>query len=233
MINNISDTIVFNTLKNIQYGYLEIKTFDGEILKFGSSEEKLKAKIFIKHPNLNYNLIKGGSVGLAESYMQGLFETDNLTNLIEITARNIKLIYKFSGILDFSLVNFIKNKLIKNTKKRSKKNIAKHYDLGNDFFSLWLDETLTYSSAIFENENQALSEAQNNKYQKLINLLKPNDNSKVLEIGCGWGGFAEYFGKNYNSKLDCITISKKQYDFAKKRIHKECLNEKVNIEIKD
>jgi cyclopropane-fatty-acyl-phospholipid synthase len=233
MINNISDTIVFNTLKNIQYGYLEIKTFDGEILKFGSSEEKLKAKIFIRHPNLNYNLIKGGSVGLAESYMQGLFETDNLTNLIEITARNIKLIYKFSGILDFSLVNFIKNKLIKNTKKRSKKNIAKHYDLGNDFFSLWLDETLTYSSAIFENENQALSEAQNNKYQKLINLLKPNDNSKVLEIGCGWGGFAEYFGKNYNSKLDCITISKKQYDFAKKRIYKEGLNEKVNIEIKD
>jgi len=165
--------------------------------------------------------------------MQNYFETDNLTDLIEITARNIKLIHKFSGVLDFPLVNFFKNKLIKNTKKRSKKNIAKHYDLGNDFFSLWLDETLTYSSAIFENQNQALSEAQNNKYQKLINLLKLNDNSKVLEIGCGWGGFAEYFGKNYNSKLDCITISKKQYDFAKERIHKEGLNEKVNIEIKD
>ena len=233
MINKISDSIVFNILKNIHYGYLEIKTFDDVILKFGNSQEKLRAKIFIKHPDLNYNLIKGGSVGLAESYMQNYFETDNLTNLIEITARNIKLIHKFSGVLDFPLVNFFKNKLIKNTKKRSKKNIAKHYDLGNDFFSLWLDETLTYSSAIFENQNQALSEAQNNKYQKLINLLKLNDNSKVLEIGCGWGGFAEYFGKNYNSKLDCITISKKQYDFAKERIHKEGLNEKVNIEIKD
>ena len=233
MINKISDSIVFNTLKNIYYGYLEVTTFEGETLKFGNPEEKLKAKVFIKHPNLNYNLIKGGSIGLAESYIQNYFETDNLTNLIEITARNIKLIYKFSGVLDFPLVNFFKNKLIKNTKKRSKKNIAKHYDLGNDFFSLWLDETLTYSSAIFENENQVLSEAQNNKYQKLINLLKPSDNSKVLEIGCGWGGFAEYFGKNYNSKLDCITISKKQYDFAKERIHKVGLNEKVNIEIKD
>ena len=233
MINKISDSIVFNTLKNINYGYLEIKTFDGKILKFGNSQEKLRAKILIKHPDLNYNLIKGGSIALAESYMQNYFETDNLTNLIEITARNIKLVHKFSGVLDFPLVNFFKNKLIKNTKKRSKKNIAKHYDLGNDFFSLWLDETLTYSSAIFENQNQALSEAQNNKYQKLINLLKLNDNSKVLEIGCGWGGFAEYFGKNYNSKLDCITISKKQYDFAKERIHKEGLNEKVNIEIKD
>ena len=233
MINKISDTIVYNTLKNIKHGYLEIINFEGDVLKFGDLKEDLKVKIIIKHPGLNYKLIRYGSIGLAESYMQGYFQTDNLTNLIELTARNIKLIYKFSGILDFPIINFIKNKIIKNTKKRSKKNIAKHYDLGNDFFSLWLDETLTYSSAIFENENQLLSEAQNNKYQKLINLIKPKDNSKVLEIGCGWGGFAEYFGKKYNAKLDCITISKKQYDFAKERIHKAGLNEKVNIEIKD
>ena len=233
MINKISDTIVYNTLKNIKHGYLEIINFEGDVLKFGDLKEDLKVKIIIKHPDLNYKLIRYGSIGLAESYMQGYFQTDNLTNLIELTARNIKLIYKFSGILDFPIINFIKNKIIKNTKKRSKKNIAKHYDLGNDFFSLWLDETLTYSSAIFENENQLLSEAQNNKYQKLINLIKPKDNSKVLEIGCGWGGFAEYFGKKYNAKLDCITISKKQYDFAKERIHKAGLNEKVNIEIKD
>ena len=233
MINKISDTIVYNTLKNIKHGYLEIINFEGDVLKFGDLKEDLKVKIIIKHPDLNYKLIRYGSIGLAESYMQGYFQTDNLTNLIELTARNIKLIYKFSGILDFPIINFIKNKIIKNTKKRSKKNIAKHYDLGNDFFSLWLDETLTYSSAIFENENQLLSDAQNNKYQKLINLIKPKDNSKVLEIGCGWGGFAEYFGKKYNAKLDCITISKKQYDFAKERIHKAGLNEKVNIEIKD
>ena len=233
MINKISDTIVFNTLKNIQHGYLEITNFEGDVLRFGDFKEELRVKIIIKHPDLNYKLIRYGSIGLAESYMQGYFQTDNLTNLIELTAKNIKLIYKFSGILDLPIINFIKNKIIKNTKKRSKSNIAKHYDLGNDFFSLWLDETLTYSSAIFENENQALSEAQNNKYQKLINLLKPKENSKVLEIGCGWGGFAEYFGKKYNAKLDCITISKKQYDFAKERIHRAGLNEKVNIEIKD
>ena len=233
MINKISDRVVFSTLKNIQHGYLEIINFEGDVLKFGDFKEELKVKIIIKHPGLNYKLIRYGSIGLAESYMQGYFQTDNLTNLIELTARNIKLIYKFSGILDLPIINFIKNKIIKNTKKRSKANIAKHYDLGNDFFSLWLDETLTYSSAIFENENQTLSEAQNNKYQKLINLLKPKENSKVLEIGCGWGGFAEYFGKKYNAKLDCITISKKQYDFAKERIHRAGLNEKVNIEIKD
>ena len=122
---------------------------------------------------------------------------------------------------------------MKNTKRRSKENIAKHYDLGNEFFSLWLDKTLTYSSAIFEEKNQNLSDAQNNKYQKLINLIKPKNGDKVLEIGCGWGGFAEYLGKKYDVKLDCITISKKQYEYAKERIYKCGLNEKVNIQIKD
>jgi len=233
IIDRISDKIVFNALKNIKYGFLEITNFDGEVLKFGDINEELKVRIIIKHPGLNYNLIRNGSIGLAESYMQGYFETENLSDLIELTAKNIKLIYKFSGILDFTIINFLKSKIIKNTKNRSKENIAKHYDLGNDFFSLWLDDTLTYSCAIFDNEKQAISEAQKNKYQKLINLLKPKDNSSILEIGCGWGGFAEYIGKNYNIKLDCVTISQKQYDFAKERIYKIGLNEKVNIEIKD
>ena len=233
IIDRISDKIVFNVLKNIKYGFLEIMNFDGEVLKFGDINEELKVRIIIKHPGLNYNLIRNGSIGLAESYMQGYFETENLSDLIELTAKNIELIYKFSGILDFPIINFLKSKIIKNTKNRSKENIAKHYDLGNDFFSLWLDDTLTYSSAIFDNEEEALSEAQKNKYQKLINLLKPKDNSSILEIGCGWGGFAEYIGKNYNIKLDCVTISQKQYDFAKERIYKIGLNEKVNIEIKD
>ena len=233
LLNKISDKLVFNFLSKIDYGYLEIKTFDGEILKFGNPEEPLSANIIIKKPNFNYNLIRGGSIGFAECYMRGEFETDDLSNLIELTARNIKIIHRFSGLLDVPVINYIKNKIIKNTKSRSKKNIAKHYDLGNEFFSLWLDDTLTYSSAIFNEHSKNLAEAQNNKYQKLIDLIKPNNGDKVLEIGCGWGGFAEYLGKKYDVKLDCITISKKQFEYAKERIHKCGLNEKVNIEIKD
>ncbi len=233
LLNKISDKLVFNFLSKIDYGYLEIKTFDGEILKFGNPEEPLSANIIIKKPNFNYNLIRGGSIGFAECYMRGEFETDDLSNLIELTARNIKIIHRFSGLLDVPVINYIKNKIIKNTKSRSKENIAKHYDLGNEFFSLWLDDTLTYSSAIFNEHSKNLAEAQNNKYQKLIDLIKPNNGDKVLEIGCGWGGFAEYLGKKYDVKLDCITISKKQFEYAKKRIHKCGLNEKVNIEIKD
>jgi cyclopropane-fatty-acyl-phospholipid synthase len=233
LIYRISDTIVFNALKSIKYGFLEITKINGEILKFGNPDDNLKVTLKIKDESLMYNLIKNGSVGLGESYMKDFFTTNNLSDLIELSAKNIRIIYKFSGFFDVSFINFIKNKFIKNTKHRSKENIAKHYDLGNDFFSLWLDKTLTYSSAIFEEPNQELFAAQNNKYQKLIDLLKPSSGSKILEIGCGWGGFAEYLGTNYDVKLDCITISQKQFEFAKERIHKCGLNEKVNIQIKD
>ena len=233
LIYKISDSIVFSALKNIKHGFLEIKKVNGEVLKFGNPDDNLKVFLEIKDESLNYNLIKSGSVGLGESYMKDFFITNNLSDLIELTAKNINVIYKFSGIFDLPFINFLKNKIIKNTKNRSKENIAKHYDLGIDFFSLWLDKTLTYSSAIFENPKQDLFNAQNNKYQKLIDLLKPTNGSKILEIGCGWGGFAEYLGTNYDVKLDCITISKKQFEFAKERIHKCGLNEKVNIELKD
>ena len=232
-LSTLTDKVVFNILKDIEFGYLELLNHDGKQYKFGNPNDSLKAKIIVKKSNFTFDLIKGGSVGFAESYMKNDFETDNLSNLIEITARNIMKIYKFSGLLDFPLINYVKNFLIRNTKSRSKENISKHYDLGNEFFSLWLDKTLTYSSAIFDEQNKDLSNAQNNKYQKLIDLIKPNNGDKILEIGCGWGGFAEYLGKKYDVKLDCITISKKQFEYAKKRIHECGLNEKVNIEIKD
>ncbi len=231
--NLLSDKIVFNSLKLIKHGFLEIQNHDSKIYKFGNESELLRAKIKINKPGLTLQIIKSGSVGLAEAYMRNEFETDNLTNLIEITAKNIKLVYKFSGIFDLSMINKLKSIFIKNNKSRSKKNISKHYDLGNDFFSLWLDPSLTYSSAIFEKQKDDLFSAQLNKYKKLTELIKPNVGNKILEIGCGWGGFAEYVGKNYDVKLDCITISKEQFEFSKKRIFENGLNEKVNIFLKD
>ena len=231
--NLLSDKIVFNSLKLIKHGFLEIQNHDNKIYKFGNESELLRSKIKINKPGLTLQIIKSGSVGLAEAYMRNEFETDNLTNLIEITAKNIKLVYKFSGIFDLSMINKLKSIFIKNNKSRSKKNISKHYDLGNDFFSLWLDPSLTYSSAIFEKQKDDLFSAQLNKYKKLTELIKPNVGNKILEIGCGWGGFAEYVGKNYDVKLDCITISKEQFEFSKKRIFENGLNEKVNIFLKD
>ena len=231
--NKISDKIVFNSLKFIKHGSIELVNFDNKKYNFGNPNEELKVKIKINKPGLTYQIIKSGSIGLAESYMRGDFETDNLTNLIELTAKNIKLVYKFSGLLDFSFVNNVKSIFIKNNKLKSKENIAKHYDLGNEFFSLWLDPSLTYSSAIFEKYETNLESAQINKYKKLLSLINPNSGDKILEIGCGWGGFAEFVGKNYDVKMDCITISQKQFDYASKRIFENGLNEKVRIKLKD
>ena len=105
----LSDKIVFNILKDIEYGHLEILTYQGRLIQFGNKDVSLKAKIKIKKPNFTFNLIKGGSIGFAESYMRDEFDTDNLSNLIEITARNIKIIHKFSGLLDLPIINLIKN----------------------------------------------------------------------------------------------------------------------------
>ena len=233
MIQTFSDNIVFRALNFIKHGQLELINYDGIKYNFGEKDKNLNVSIKINKPGFTFNLIRKGSVGLAESYMRGEFETNDLSDLIELTAKNIKIVYKFSGLFDFSLFNSVKKVFIKNTKKKSKENISKHYDLGNEFFSLWLDKTLTYSSAIFENKKNNLEDAQINKYQKLVSLLKPKIGDKILEIGCGWGGFAEYVGKNYDIKLDCITISKKQFEFAKERIFKTKLNEKVKIQMMD
>ena len=231
-LNKLSDKIVFNSLKFIKHGNLKITNHDGKEYTFGNSNERLSADLKINKPGLTFKIIKNGSVGLAEAYMDNYFETNNLTNLIELAAKNIKIVHKFSGSFDLPIFNKIKGLFIKNNKSRSKENIRKHYDLGNEFFSLWLDKTLTYSSAIFDDSND-LEKAQLNKYKKLSSLVKPKSGDKMLEIGCGWGGFAEYIGKNYDVKLDCITISKKQYEYSKERIHKEGLNEKINIQMLD
>ena len=232
-LNKISDKLIFKTLKFIKHGNIELINHDNKSYNFGDPGEKLKVTIKINKPGPTYQIIKSGSVGLAEAYMRGDFETDNLTNLIELTAKNIKLMYKFSGLLDFPLINNIKSIFIKNNKSRSKANIAKHYDLGNEFFSLWLDPSLTYSSAIFEKQESNLEFAQINKNKKLLSLLKPKPGDKILEIGCGWGGFAEFVGKNYDIKMDCITISQKQFDYASKRIFENGLNEKIKVKLKD
>ena len=232
-IKTIPDQIVLSTLKNISYGKIQFINYDGKKTLLGKDNSRKTVTLRLKKPGLTFEIINKGSIGLAESYMRGDFDTNNLTDLIEIAAKNINKVHKFSGILDFPLVNYFKKFFIKNTKKKSRENISKHYDLGNEFFSLWLDKTLTYSSAIFEDQKNDLENAQINKYKKLTSLTKLKPGDKILEIGCGWGGFAEFIGKNYNVELDCITISKKQYEFAKERIYKNGLNEKVNIQMLD
>jgi len=232
--SKFAEKFILNKLKSIKGGSLNLKNYNQEIKIFGEPNGIVKADIAIHNPKFYFNILKGGSTGLAECYVRDEFTTSDLTSLIELTARNIDLTHRFSGILRVKfLKNLLKNIFASNTKSKSKEHISKHYDLGNEFFSFWLDKTLTYSSAIYEKPTDNLSNAQINKYNKLIDFIKPKPGDKVLEVGCGWGGFAEHLTKNYDVKLDCITISKKQLEFAKKRIFNAGLNEKVNIRFLD
>jgi cyclopropane-fatty-acyl-phospholipid synthase len=226
----ISEKFVLNKLKNITQGNLKLINYDGKVFHFGDLESKLSSDIKVNNPHFYFNVVMGGSSALGEAHMKKDFYSTNLTNLVELTARNIKLVHSFSGSLRIQKIkNFFKNIFASNTKSKSLKYISKHYDLGNSFFSQWLYKSLTYSSAVYQNSNDSLEQAQKNKYQKLIDLLEVKDGDKVLEIGCGWGGFSEYFAKNYNVTIDCITISKKQFEFTKNRINNAGLNNKVNV----
>ena len=230
----ISEKFVLNRLKNISQGNLKLVNYDGNVFHFGDLESALSADIKINNPNLYLNLVLGGSSALGEGHMRKDFYSSGLTNLIELAARNINIIYSFSGSLKLQKIkNLIKKIFASNTKSKSIKYISKHYDLGNDFFSLWLDKTLTYSSAIYKNDKDDLENAQKNKFQELINLLNIKEGNKILEIGCGWGGFAEFLAKKFDVSLDCITISKNQYDYTKKRIFNSGLGNKVNVKFLD
>ena len=233
-LNKISEKFVLNKLKDIPFGNLKLINYDGKVFHFGDLESKLSTDIKINNPSFYLNVVLGGSSALGEAHIKRDFYTTNLTNLIELTARNINTIYSFSGSLKLQKIkSFLKKIFASNTKSKSIKYISKHYDLGNEFFSMWLDNTLTYSSAVYKNDKDDLEKAQKNKFQELINLLNIKEGNKILEIGCGWGGFAEFLAKKYDVSVDCITISKNQYDFTKKRILNAGLNNKVNVKFLD
>ncbi len=230
----ISENFVLRKLNSINNGNLLLQNYNGQIYNFGNDNNILNAKIKINNPKFYFNIMKGGSTALAESYIKNDFETSDLPSLIELTAKNINTTYKFSGILNIlSLSNNFRRLFSSNTRKKSVEYISKHYDLGNEFFSTWLDRTLTYSCGIFDRPEQELEKAQINKYNKLINLINPKSGDRILEIGCGWGGFAEHLAKNYDVKLDCITISKKQFEYTKKRINRIGLNSRVKVKFLD
>ena len=221
-------------LSKIQFGELLVKFPSGNTQVFKGSNSDYKADLIINNYKFISKILKRKSVGFAESYMDGDFSSSNLTNLLLFAFKNEKyFLENLKTNIFFNIYSKLKHFLNENTKSQSKKNIEYHYDLGNNFYTKWLDNSMTYSSAFFEQENQNLFDAQINKYHKIAQALDLNENSKVLEIGCGWGGFSEYAAKNFKSKIDAITISKAQFEYASNKIQKEGLGEKVSIKFKD
>jgi cyclopropane-fatty-acyl-phospholipid synthase len=195
------------------------------------SISKLNAHLFIKDLSMIDDCLIGGDVGFGESYFNQKWYSDNLADLLLFFAVNNKSLEQFFHANRFkTALMLIGAYFRKNSKKGSKKNISYHYDLGNEFYKLWLDQSKTYSSAVFENYHQSLEVAQANKYQRIINKIKPNSN--ILEIGCGWGGFAK-MANNNNHNLTCLTLSSEQANFLNQFIANNNLQDKISLKICD
>ena len=193
-----------------------------------------KASVEIKSYKSVNKILSKGSLGFAESYLDGHIKTHNLKSLMMFFVKNEKyldFIFKKNFFLRFK--NFIKKKLTENTINQNKKNISYHYDLGNDFFKHWLDKNLTYSSAIYNGKKSDLETAQINKLENICKLLKLKPYHHILEIGCGWGSFAIYAAKKYKCKITCITLSERQCYYVKKKINDLNLNNKINVQLID
>jgi cyclopropane-fatty-acyl-phospholipid synthase len=227
---NLSNKIFLNGVKKFLYGSIDIEWPNGQIQKIKAINEGPHAKLKIVDANVVKEIIQGGSIKFAELYISKRIITDDLTNLMHYCALNND---QAEETFKITIFRFFYNKYIhfknKNTKVQAKKNISHHYDLGNQFYKYWLDNSMTYSSAIFNSKSDNLELAQNNKYKRLAELSSIKSGDTILEIGCGWGGFSEYLAKNYDCQITALTISKEQFEFALKRIEKANLTSKVKV----
>ncbi len=220
---------IWEALKNADKGSITIYLPDAK-LELHAPKQGFDCDITIKNYDVIDYLITGGDIALGEAYIENMWETTDLANLLTYFTENSHCLEEFFHAKKLkAFILFIKSFFTKNTKSGSKKNIQSHYDLGNDFYELWLDETMTYSSAIFNNQDITLSLAQDTKYKNIISKL---NHGSILEIGCGWGGFAEAAALSGHD-LKCLTISQKQFLYAKKRISNLNLEKQVNIKLQD
>ena len=225
---------VLRHLPKLEYGTLSLYLPNGKELQFGrAAPGEPRAEVRLHSLKPIRRLLRSGSIGWAESYMAGEWDSSDLTALIRWGLGNEHQMEEIVG--GHSLLNFF-NRLIHlaraNTRRGSRKNIAYHYDLGNDFYQLWLDQSMTYSAALYE-EHTDLFAAQQNKYRRICAMLNITPGDSVLEIGCGWGGFAELAAREYGATVTGVTLSKEQLDYAQRRIAVAGLSSKVQLHLLD
>lgn len=205
-------------VSNIKKGTITVVTPEGKYLKFSGITEGEHVIIRINDWRFCEDLFLKGDIGLGEAYVSGYWDCDNINKLIKLAVENYKELERvikgsFLKIIFFRIMHILN----RNSKKGSRKNIYAHYDIGNDFFQLWLDPSMTYSGALFKRPEEELSKAQENKYENILKKLNLKVGDHILEVGCGWGGFMEYAARQ-GVKVTGVTISKEQYEFAKKRL---------------
>ena len=226
---------VLAKLRTLVAGELHL-ILDGTTHQFGEkSADNLVAEIRVHHDRMFRRIALGGSIAAAESYIDGDWSTPDLTNVFRLMIRNSKAMSALE-----SAAGFVVQPLLRlwhwrqgNSETGSKRNIAAHYDLGNDFFSSWLDHSMAYSSAIYPAANSSLAEAQQHKFQRICEKLDLQASDHLLEIGCGWGGLAIHAAQTCGCRVTGITISQRQFDFATEKVREAGLSDRVTIVLRD
>ncbi|MDA1154586.1 MAG: cyclopropane-fatty-acyl-phospholipid synthase [Proteobacteria bacterium] len=225
---------VFDALKTMKRGRIDIILPDGRHFRADGAEPGYVAEVHVHNTDVFARTVREGDLGFCESYMDGWWSTPDLMAFMDLMHDDMEHIY--DGFPGQFLVRFYERMrfwLQNNSKKQARKNISYHYDLGNEFYGLWLDDTMTYSSAKFVTGQESMEAGQIEKYKSMVDQMGVQPGDHVLEIGCGWGGFAEYAAKERGLRVTGLTISQAQHDYAVARMQKAGLSDKVTIKMQD
>lgn len=239
--SSLTERLVIRLLERMPCGGLRLEHADGRVRHFGRSGAPVTARVHIRDDvRFFHRCAFFGNVGLGEAYTDGLWDTDDIAAVVAWFIDNMCAIqgsdtasHRLPGVNLLRAINRIRHLGRENSRANSRRNIAEHYDLGNDFYQLWLDPTMTYSSARFDNADQPLEAAQEAKYEALCQALAISPGDRVLEIGCGWGGFARHAARHHGAKVVGVTISQRQADYARERVAREGLVDYVEIRVQD
>jgi cyclopropane-fatty-acyl-phospholipid synthase len=233
-LDNFARNTLINLLSNIKCGHLTLED-QGDTVRFGEEKTELHAHISVTHGSFYRQVLFGGSIGAGEAYMHKTWWSPDLVQVIRLMALNMTVLQRLDSKWS-SLFNFackIAHRLRPNTLKKARENISAHYDIGNDFFSLFLDKSMLYSAAIYPHEQANLEQASTHKMLHICNRLQLSENDHLLEIGTGWGGMAIFAAKHSHCRVTSVTISQEQFVYATEWVKREKLEAKVTILLQD
>jgi len=236
-----AERMVIKLLDKMPLGGLRLEYPNGEARHFGEAGAIVTARVFLKNEHEFFKRCAFyGNIGMGEAYTDGIWETDDIAAVIKWFIFNVNALQgaetssaRLPGVNLLKIVNWFRHLKRENSVENSRRNISQHYDLGNKFYQLWLDPSMTYSSARFDHSGQSLELAQIGKYDALCRKLKLAAGDRVLEIGCGWGGFAVHAVKHYGCTVVGLTLSEAQAAYARKRISDEDMQDQIEIRIQD
>lgn len=233
--DNVAKKVVFKILEKLQGVGLILIEKEGNTYHVGDQSADLQAQLMINHPGFYKRILTGGSIAAGEAYVDGWWDSPDLTKVVQVLARNLPILDKLEAKVGWmtALAEKISHKIRRNNKDNARENISAHYDLGNALYSLFLDSKMLYSCAIYRSEQDDLLTAQTHKMDRLCRQLDLKPTDHLLEIGTGWGALATHAAKHYGCRVTTTTISKEQYDWAKECVEQQGLGDKITLLLDD